>query len=253
MSLKVNPLILDRPLAVVDLESTGVDPVTDRVVEVAILKLLPGNGEEWYHRRVNPGIPIPAAATAVHRIADPDVIDAPPFAAIADELFKLLDSCDLAGFGIAFFDLLLLHAEFSRAGLSFRIAGRRIIDVLTLYRRLQPRDLASAVRDYLGREHHDAHSAIADALATAEILNRQISRHGLPTTVAELHTILVEVDIAGRFRRDSAGRVVFAFGKHTGRELEKVAVTDPGYLKWMLDRPFLDDVHDLIRLALTSG
>jgi len=245
-------LKLDRPLAVVDLESTGVDPAADRVVEVALLKLFPGGEQESYHQRVNPGIPIPAAATAVHQIRDADVAAAPPFASIASELFRTLDGCDLAGFGITSFDLPLLTAEFMRVGRPFPVASRRVIDVLVLYRKLHPRTLAAAVREYLGLEHAGAHSAVADARAAVEVLDRQIERHGLPTTPAALHATLVEVDVAGKFRRDADGTPLFAFGKHAGKSLAEVAASDRAYLDWMLARPFLDDVHDLIRRALAS-
>jgi DNA polymerase-3 subunit epsilon len=252
MSLQLDHLVLDRPLAFLDLESTGVDPAADRVIEVAVLTLLPRGAPESFHRRVNPGVPIPPAATAVHGVADADVADAPPFAAIAPGLFAALHGADLAGFGVVTFDLPLLAAEFARVRIPFRVAGRRVIDVLALYRRLQPRTLASAVREYLGREHDGAHSAAADARAAAEVLDRQVGRHALPATPAELHASLVEVDVAGRFRRDDAGRVVFGFGKHAGKSLAAVAACDRGYLEWMLARPFLDDVRDLVRRALAG-
>jgi DNA polymerase-3 subunit epsilon len=251
MSVSLSNLVLDRPLAVLDLETTGVDPATDRIVEVAVVTLLPNGRQEQFHRRVDPGVPIPPAATAVHGITDADVIGAPPFSAIAPELFATLHGSDLAGFGIASFDLPLLAAEFARVRLPFRVAGRRVIDVLALYRRWYPRDLTSAVREYLGREHADAHSAVADARVAAEVLDRQVERHALPPTPAELHAALVEVDVAGRFRRD-AGHVVFAFGKYSGQSLAEVAARDPGYLNWMLGRPFLDDAHDLVRRALAG-
>lgn len=252
MSITLTNLILDRPLAVVDLESTGVDPALDRVVEVAVLTLLPRGAPEPFHRRVNPGVPIPPGATAIHGIADADVAGTPTFAAVAPELFATLHGCDLAGFGIASFDLPLLAAEFARARIPFRVVGRRVIDVLALYRRLQPRTLVSAVREYLGREHEGAHSAAADARAAAEVLDRQIGRHALPATPAELHASLVEVDVGGRFRRDDAGRIVFGFGKHVGKPLAEVAACDRGYLEWMLRTAFLDDTHDLVRRALTG-
>lgn len=251
MSVPLSHLVLDRPLAVLDLETTGVDPAADRIVEVAVLTLLPGGQQELFHRRVNPGAPIPPAATAVHGIADADVAAAPPFRAVAPELFAALHGSDLAGFGIASFDLPLLAAEFARCGLPFRVAGRRVIDVLALYRRLRPRDLASAVREYLGREHAAAHSAAADARAAAAVLDAQVGRHALPPTPGELHSVLVEVDVAGRFRRE-AGHVVFAFGKYSGQPLAGVAARDSGYLRWMLGRPFLDDVHGLVRRALAG-
>jgi len=181
------------------------------------------------------------------------VAGAPPFAAIAPELFATLHGSDLAGFGIATFDLPLLAAEFARAGLPFRAAGRRVVDVLALYRRLHPRTPGAAVREYLGRAHEGAHSALADARAAAEVLDRQVGRHGLPATPAGLHASLVEVDVAGRFRRDGMDQVVFAFGKYAGRPLAEVAACDRGYLRWVLTRPFLDDVHALVRGALAGN
>lgn len=252
MTVSLTNLVLDRPLAVLDLETTGVDPATDRVVEVAVLTLVPGGKHELFHRRINPGVSIPPAATAIHGLTDADVVGAPLFATVAPELFATLHGSDLAGFGISTFDLPLLSTEFARVRLPFRVTGRRVIDVLTLYRRCYPRDLTSAVREYLNREHAHAHSAVADVRAAAEVLDRQVERHALPPTLGDLHASLVEVDVAGRFRRDDTGRVVFAFGKCSGQALAEVAVRDPGYLKWMLGRPFLDDVHELVRHALAG-
>ena len=243
-------LTLTRPLAAIDLESTGVDVARDRIVEVAVVKFAPGGATEVFHRRVNPGVPIPAAATAVHGVADADVAAAPAFAAIARDLRAFLDGCDLAGFGLASFDLPLLAAEFARAGVRFAVAGRAVLDALGVYRRFEPRDLAHAVRFYAGRDHAGAHAALADAVAAVEVLDRQVGSYGLPAGVAALHAALVEVDVAGRFRTDAAGRVAFGFGKHAGRRLADVARTDPSYLRWMLGQSFLDDVRALVRQAL---
>lgn len=253
MPVSLAHLTLDRPLAVLDVETTGVDPAAARVVEVAVLTLGPGGREGLFHRRVNPGVPIPPAATAVHGLTDADVAGAPPFAAVAPALAAALDAADLAGFGLGAFDLPVLGAEFARCGRPFRVAGRRVVDALAVYRRYHPRTLAAAVREYLGRDHAGAHSAVADARATAEVLDRQVGRHGLPATPAGLHATLAEVDVAGRFRRDGAGRVVFGFGRYAGRPLAEVAARDPGYLRWVLGSPFLDDVHDLVRRALAGG
>lgn len=250
--LPLRHLKLRRPLAVFDLESTGLDPSTDRIVEVAVVTVRADGESDTYHRLVDPGGPIPAEATRVHGISDADVADAPPFADIARDLHDRLAGCDLAGFGITSFDLPLLAAEFARAGVDFRVAGRRVLDALDVYRRMEPRDLAHAVRHYLGRDHPDAHSAAADARAAAEVLDRQVGRYGLPADIDALHKALVEVDVARRFRRDAGGRVVFGFGKHAGRRLADVARTDPGYLRWMLGQSFLDDVQGLVRRALVE-
>lgn len=245
---RLRHLTLDRPLAVIDLESTGTDPATDRVVEVAVLTVAPDGTEELFATRVNPGRPIPAAATAVHDIGDVDVRDAPAFAALA----RRLAVCDLAGFGIAGFDLPLLVAEFARAGVPFSLAGRAVLDALAVYRRHETRTLSAAVAFYLGRDHADAHAAGADAVAAAAVLDAQVARYGLPAAPADLHAVLVEVDVAGKFRRGPGGAVVFAFGKHAGRPLADVARTDADYLGWMLTRPFLADVHDRVRAALDT-
>lgn len=245
-------LTLSRPLAVLDLESTGTDPVADRIVEVAVLTLSPDGSEELFATRVNPQRPIPVAATAVHGIGDADVRDAPTFAALAPGLVRRLAGCDLAGFGIAGFDLPLLAAECARAGMPFALTGRAVLDALSVYRRYEARTLASAVAFYLARAHTGAHAAPADAVAAAEVLDAQIGRYGLPAAPADLHGTLVEVDVAGKFRLGDGGAVVFNFGKHTGRDLSDVARTDPDYLTWVLTRPFLADVHELVRAALAA-
>lgn len=253
MNWKLKNLKLDRPLAIFDLETTGVDPAVDRVVEVAVLKLMPDGRADWFTERVNPGRPIPPAATAVHGITDADVAGRPRFPAVAQKLHRLLDGADLGGFGVAGFDLPLLAAEFARAGVTFRVRGRRVLDALAVYRRMEPRDLTAAVKFYLGRDHHAAHTAAADVRAAAAVLDQQVGVYGLPAAAGDLFASLVEVDVAGRFRSGAGGDVVFAFGKHAGRPLAEVARTDPGYLRWMLDQPFLDDVRCLVRRALAGS
>jgi DNA polymerase-3 subunit epsilon len=250
-SLDLRHLTLARPLAVLDVETTGTDPARDRVVELALLTLFPDRTHNLYQTRLNPGVPIPPAATAVHGIGDADVRDAPPFATIASDLVRRLAGCDLAGFGIAGFDLPLLCAEFARAGVPFDLSGRAVVDALAVYRRYEARTLSAAVRFYLGREHTAAHAAAGDAIAAAVVLDAQVGRYALPPRPAELHALLHPVDVGGKFRCEN-GAVVFAFGKHTGRRLDDVAATDRGYLEWVLDRPFLPDVHHLVRSALAA-
>jgi DNA polymerase-3 subunit epsilon len=170
-------LSLNRPLAVLDLETTGVDPQTDRIVEVSVLKVLPDGDRQHRTCRVNPGIPIPAAATAVHGITDADVAGEPSFGQVAAALEEFLRGCDLCGFNIKRFDLPLLYAEFRRAGVPFVLEGRALVDPQEIYHHFERRDLTSAVRFYLGRAHHGAHSAAADVLATAEVLDAMLGRY----------------------------------------------------------------------------
>lgn len=252
MTVALKNLSLSRPLAAIDLESTGLDPANDRIVEIAVLTLAPGRAAEMFHTRVNPGRPIPSPATAVHGLADTDVAGAPRFPEIATDLTHRLGGCDLAGFGIGGFDLPLLTAEFARAGVSLPLAGRAVLDALSVFRRREPRSLSAAVAFYLGREHAGAHRATQDVGAALEVLDEQVRRYGLPAVPAVLHAAIVEVDVAGKFRRTDAG-VTFAFGKYAGRTLDDVAASDPGYLEWMLGKSFLDDVHALVRGALARA
>jgi DNA polymerase-3 subunit epsilon len=202
-------LILDRPLAVLDLETTGLSPADARVVEVAVVTLRPDAPPGLFATRVNPGVPIPPAATAVHGITDADVAAEPRFAVVAGRLLVRLRGCDLAGFNLAGYDLPVLAREFARVGLRLPLAGRAVVDVLHLFRRQEPRDLAAAVRLYLGRGHDQAHGAAADA----EVLQAQLARYPeLPHRPAELHRILVEVDVGRRFRAGPGGEAVMNFG-----------------------------------------
>ncbi len=252
VTVELQNLVLTRPLCVIDLESTGTNVREDRVVEVAVLSARPDQSISSYVRRVNPGRPIPSAATAVHGIRDADVANSPTFATVAPELFALLDGRDLAGFGVVGFDLPLLVAEFARAGLVLPVAGRAVIDALAVFRRREPRDLTAAVRHYLGEDRCGAHTALADATNALAVLDAQVLRYGLPRSPAELHAALVDVDVGGAFRRGPDGEVVLAFGKYRGRPLAGVAAEDPGYLRWVLRQPFLDDAHALVRAALTA-
>ena len=251
-TVDLHHLHLHRPLTVIDLETTGVDPARDRIVEIALLTLHPARTHDLFHTRLNPGVPIPRAATAVHGIRDADVWGASTFTAVAPDLTRRLTECDLAGFGIASFDLPLLCAEFARAGVSFDLTGRAVLDALAVYRRYEARTLTAAVGFYLGREHPAAHAAAGDAVAAAGVLDAQVGRYGLPPVPMELHSLLHPVDVGGKFELVN-GAVAFAFGKHAGRRLDDVARTDPGYLEWLLTRPFLPDVHALVRAALHAA
>ncbi len=231
-------LMLLRPLAVVDLETTGIDTRTDRIVEIGVLKLAPDSGPIRYRRLINPGI------------ADEDVAGRPRFRAIAPRLARLLADADLAGFNIRRFDLPLLAAEFARAGVAFPTADRAVLDSQRIFHDREPRDLAAALRLYCGREHAGAHGALADAEAAAAILDAQLGRYDdLPRTVDALHGSTTDVDVGGRFRTEG-GRVVFAFGKHRGRPLDEVARRAPGYVGWLLGQDLLDDARGLIGRAL---
>ena len=246
-------LRLERPLAVIDLETTGVDPRADRIIEVAVLRLAPDVGPIRYRRLIHPGRPIPEAAIAVHGITDEDVAEKKRFRAIAQRLGGLLADADFAGFNLRRFDLPFLAAEFARAGVEFELGGRAVLDAQQIFHRREPRDLAAAVRFYCGRDHEGAHGAMADVEAAAAVLDAQVGRYAdLPVTASGLHDAMTDGDVGGRFR-DEGGRVVFAFGKYRGRPLDEVARLDRGYLNWMLDQDFLDDAKALVSQALVDS
>lgn len=245
---------LDRPLAVLDLETTGTDVKNDRIIEVSVLKLLPGGDKDHRTRRVNPGVPIPPEATAVHKITDDDVADCPAFRAVAPGLAKFLDGCDLAGFNVLGYDLRLLVNEYNRAGLVFPVAGRKVIDACRIYHQRERRDLTAALRFYCDREHEGAHGAAADVLATVAILDAQVARYeDLPRTVDGLHGACNDpnaIDMSGMFGEDEDGVVVFIKGKYKGRSLFDIAQTKPDYLQWMQREDFYDDTKAIALDAL---
>ena len=189
----INNLRLDRPLAVIDLETTGTNTAADRIVEICVLKHHPGGDEEQLTRLLNPGIAIPKEATAIHGIADVDVADEPHFKEVGADLLSYLDGCNLCGYNIKRFDMRILVAEFRRAGLVFSLEGCAIIDPLEIFRRYEHATWRAAVRFYCGREHEEGHRAAADAQATVEVLDAMLGRYPeLPRTVPGLHQHLSE-------------------------------------------------------------
>lgn len=239
------PLPLDRPLVFFDLETTGLNLVSDRIVEMALIRVTPRGDVLERVRRFNPGIPIPAEATAVHGITDDDVKDEAPFARRARALAEMLDDADLAGFNIRRFDLPMLLAEFQRAGVPFDTRGRRLIDMQMIFHREERRDLSAAARFYLGREHPEAHSALGDIRTSAAVLSAQLERYGhLPRDLDGLHAYCdeyapFETPLERWFETTDEG-LMFRRGKHRGSSLEQIARSDPGYLEWMLG---VDDMN----------
>lgn len=251
------PLPLDRPLVFLDLETTGLNIARDRIIELALIRVAPSGDLTEKVRRFNPGTPIPAEATAVHGISDEDVADKPPFAARARSLARILAPCDLAGFNLRRFDLPMLLAEFTRAGVDFRVEDRRIVDVQMIFHREEPRDLSAAVRFYLDRELEDAHSALADIRATMAVLGAQLERYPhLPRDMESLDAYCDEVrpfetELDRWFEQTDDGKYLFRRGKHRERRLAEVAATHPDYLQWMLGLDDLGEgVKEVVRKAL---
>jgi DNA polymerase-3 subunit epsilon len=247
-------LLLDRPLAVLDLETTGTDPSQDRIIEISILKLTKAADPDHRTKRVNPGVPIPPEATAIHGIRDEDIAEAPPFASIARTIIRFVEGCDLCGYNLLRFDLRMLLTECQRAGVPFPVSGRRLLDPCRIFHLREPRDLASALRFYCAREHDGAHGAAADVLATIAVLESQLERYAdLPRTVAELHDHLRDpraVDLGEMFIRRPDGEIEFAKGKYKSQLLRDIALTKPDYLDWMLRADFFDDTKAIAAAAL---
>ena len=252
-------LKIQRAIAFFDLETTGTDPATDRVVEIAVLRLEADGSRETRTRRVNPERPIPAEASAVHGIRDEDVRLAPPFRRIARSLLEFLGDADLAGFNILRFDVPLLDREFRDCGLDLALAHRRVVDVMAIFHRKEPRDLSAAVRFYLGHEHGAAHSAEGDVVVAAAVLDAQLERYpDVPREVAELDRWLRPAqrgdaaDGTGKFVWRN-GEVVFSFGRHAGRALREVAREHEDYLQWILRTDFPADARQIVEGALRGS
>lgn len=235
-------LNIKNPLVVFDLETTGIDVVKDRIVEIAVLKVFPNGNRESKVRRINPEMPIPPEATAVHGITDDDVKDAPTFKEIAKSLANYIEGCDFAGFNSNKFDLPLLAEEFLRAGVDIDLKKRKFIDVQTIFHKMEKRTLASAYKFYLDKDLVNAHSAEADTLATFEILCAQVERYPeLKNDVdflSEFSSFNRNVDFAGRIILDDKGVEVFNFGKHKGKPVVEVLKAEPSYYSWMMNGEF---------------
>lgn len=245
-------LTLSRPLAFFDLETTGINTQSDRIIEIAVVKCLPKGSIKDFHHLLNPEIPIPPSSTDVHGITDADVALAPTFAQIASRLVAFLDGCDLSGFNVRRFDLPLLLQEFHRCGMSFDTEGRRVVDVQTIFHMREPRDLSAALRFYCDREHSGAHGAMADVAATLDVFRAQLQRYpDLPQDIDALEATVhpkdpTWVDDDGRIVWEG-DTVVLSFGKYRGSALQTVIKNDRNYIQWILDGSFPEATKSVIR------
>jgi len=234
-------LQLKKPLAFIDLETTGTNMGTDRIVEIAIVKILPDGTKNIKRKIINPEIPIPQATTDVHGFTNEMVKDAPTFKQVAQELKQMLDGCDIAGYNSNRFDIPLLVEEFLRAGVEFDIKGRKLVDVQKIFHQMEQRTLSAAYKFYCNKLHETAHSAEADATATHEIFLAQLERY--PALGNTVDTVLktigedVFVDLARRFVLEN-GIEVFNFGKFKGRSVSEVLRIEPQYYDWMMKGDF---------------
>jgi len=250
-------LKLKRPLVVFDLETTGVNPTTDRIIEICMLKIFPEGHEELRTYRINPTVPIHEQATAVHGITDADVADKPTFKDLSNEINHFLRECDFGGFNSNKFDFPMLVEEFYRAGVEFEVEKRKFIDAQRIFHFKEPRNLKAAYKFYCDKDLENAHSAEADTLATWSVLKAQIERYeDIPQDIEGLHKMSGQnnlADLAGRFIYDDKREVIFNFGKHKGKFVKQVLKDEPGYYAWMMDGDFPQQTKQVltrIRLSM---
>jgi len=249
-------IALDRPLVFFDLETTGPEIGTDRIVEFAAVKLLPDGSRRSWQTRVNPEMPIPAAATKIHGIADADVKSAPTFGRLASRLLAALEGADLGGYNARRFDVPFLIAEFRRVRMQTDLHARRIVDPMRIFHLREPRDLGAAVKRYCGRELDGAHHAKADTEAALDVFLAQVREGHAPASVEEAHVLCAEgaIDLERKLAWADAEAVI-AFGKQRGRSLRELAEQDRGFLEWMLTEKagFPEDTKTIIRAALSGA
>jgi DNA polymerase-3 subunit epsilon len=263
-------LNLTRPIVFLDLETTGVNVALDRIVEICLLKYLPGGASEVLTERINPTIPIPVQSTAIHGICDDDVKDKPTFAKQASVFSKFIGNADLSGYNVIKFDIPLLVEEFLRANVDFELKGRRIVDVQNIFHKMEPRTLSAAYKFYCSKELIDAHSAEADTIATLEVLKAQLDKYektafqdkngnvSYPVkndmhALSEFSYQNKNADLVGHIIFDDKDEEVFNFGKYKGKSVAKTFGIEPQYYDWMMKSQFPLSTKKLITAIYLRG
>lgn len=257
---------LKKDLVFFDIESTGLNVIRDRIVQIALIKY-PKNGGEPIELEmlVNPGIPISEEAMAVHGITPEMVKNKPTFAQVGQQILQFIGDSDLAGYNSDRFDIPMLMEEFARIGIDFRIDKRNLIDVQKIFYKMEPRTLKAAYALYCNKELVDAHDALADVRATAEVLAGQIARYDgvdymdadgnvtpapIKPDVQQIAGFLADhgtLDATQRLRYDTSGEVVFNFGKYIGRPVAKILYEDKQYYHWIQEKEFSAQVKQIVR------
>ncbi len=235
-------LNLKNPIIFFDLETTGINIASDRIVEIAFLKIDLNGNESSKTMRVNPEMPIPEKVTAIHGITNEDVKDAPTFNEIAKSLARDFEGSDLGGYNSVRFDIPLLAEEFLRAGVDIDLQRRKFVDVQVIFMKMEPRTLSAAYKFFVGKELKDAHSASADTMATYEVLQAQLDHYSnLENDIGKLAEFSAHnrnVDFAGRIVYNDEDEEVFNFGKYKGKPVREILERDPGYYGWMMNGDF---------------
>lgn len=251
-------LNLKNPLVFFDLETTGINIATDRIVELCYIKVYPNGNEESKSMRINPEMHIPEASSAIHGIYDEDVKDCPTFKQVARELANAIEGCDLAGFNSNRFDIPMLAEEFLRAEVNFDLTRRKFIDVQNIYHKLEKRTLSAAYKFYCGKDLENAHSALADTQATYEVLQAQLDKYPNELQndmqfLADFSRMSNNVDFAGRIVYNEQGVEVFNFGKYKGMPVTEVLQKDSGYYGWVMQGDFTRNTKQVLTQLRLRG
>jgi len=251
-------LRLERPLVFFDIESTGLNRKTDRIIDLALIKLHPDGSRISIEFRVHPGIPISPSATAIHGITDDDVKDCPPFKHVASDVAAFLEGCDLSGYNLIHFDIPMLEEEFKRAGVTLDLTACYVVDAQKIFHKKEPRDLTAALKFYCNEELENAHGAMPDTQAVLDVLEGQCEMYDdLPRTIPELADFCSPpdesfVDREGKLCWDEKGNIAINFGQNKGKSLQALAKYNISYLEWILRKDFPRDMQDKIRDALNG-
>ncbi len=243
-------LKLSRPIVFFDLETTGLNILSDRIVEFSYIKVFPDGSEQSGTMRLNPEIPIPAEATAIHHITDADVAQCPTLSQVARKIVGIFADSDVAGYNSNHFDVPMLAEQLALVGYNFDIRSHKYIDVQAVFHKMEQRTLSAAYRFYCDKDLENAHSANADTRATYEVLKAQLDRY--PTLknnvdfLSDFTSKSNKIDLAGRIVRDEQGRERFSFGKHKDQLVEDVFRQEPSYYSWMMNGQFSSDTKQVI-------
>ena len=262
-------LNLNNPLVIFDLETTGTNTAKDRIVEIALIKILPDGSKEEKHRRINPGIPIPLESSLIHGIYDKDVENEPTFGQVAKSMADFLEGCDLGVFNILQFDIPLLVEEFLRVGIDFDTDKRKLLDAQKIFHMMEKRNLSAAYKFYTGKTLENAHSALADTRATVDVFTEQVAKYEnqevtnlrgqvlgiIKNNMSEIHELINQkmVYLAGRMIFDTDGHEVFNFGKHKGKRVAEILQKEPSFYDWMMKWDFpMDTKKKLTQIRLKN-
>lgn len=257
---------LTRDLVFFDVETTGLNVIRDRILQIALIKYLKnGNKEQELTLLINPGIPISEESMSIHGFTPKDLANKPTFQQVSKQLFDFIGNADLAGYNAARFDIPMLMEEFARVGVEFEINNRRIIDVQRVFYKMEPRTLKAALKFYCQKDLEDAHDALADVRATIDVFKGQLQYYEGKNLVDEEGGIIEQpikndiqvihdftndlrtVDATQKLKYDMNGIIVFNFGKYNGQPVVDVLAKDKQYYHWIIDKEFSAQVKQTVK------